>query len=817
MVGSIKPSTIAVVQQFSSRLTCNIVRGALSHHLLPPIHPTIHQLPSINLYQNQTTSTQRILLGYLKEKTLWVYITLSLLFGFTYSAINPIHEGTDELRHYRFVQYIIQNGRLPVQGQEDCRSQSHHPPLFYMMAAAVSFGVDTGQELCHNPQANPFWGYRQWEVGTDNKNQYLHQPNEAWPWQGEALAAHLARGVNVILGTLAVVVTWLTARLMWPQNRWMPIGIVPLIAFLPQFLYMSGTLNNDVIAALAGAAVCLVCVALIQRPGPLTLPIRWGIIFGTAYSLALMSKFNLAPFGLPLGLVIMYKTLWGRQHWQRFLVAGTTMIGTTAVLAGWWFVRNQLLYGEPTGFRILTELWGVREASSSWGLLWIELPGIWSTFIGRFGFGQIPLPAPVYQISWGLTFFAAFGIGMTYFWLWLNSTETADLRTELRSIGAEILLLALVALIAIIVVFAYVLVSPAGAMGRFLFPGLPAFAILIFWGLTLWPRLLGWNWDIPLAIGSNAIMIFLATFALFAYLQPAYAQPENRADQQFPQIPQTELEDEPVTFEPFANLLDATVSKQAYTPGETVVVDMVWKVNSKPFGDFYFFAHLIDTETGELIAQRDTHPVTGKYPMSLWHEGEVFRDQITIPIPETAYPSTAEVLIGFYAPDEGYRLAVSQAGTPLGDSYTVAAVTLLERPGLYPNAQTWNFEQRARLRGFEYSTRQPSSAEPLIVTFYWDVLDQDTLSHTDAVVILSYADETGFEFKKPFSELLLATNRGSVLVDSRTIDVAQLPPGEISQISLILIDHFTGERVNMVTARGNWIDDELHMPSFRAN
>ncbi|MEM9774463.1 MAG: glycosyltransferase family 39 protein [Chloroflexota bacterium] len=763
------------------------------------------------MYHYQAPSTQRTLLAHLKEKTMWAYIVVSLVFGFAYSAINPIHEGTDELRHYRFVQYIIQNGRLPVQGQEECRSQSHHPPLFYLMAAAVSLGVDTGQDLCHNPQPNPFWGYRQWEVGTDNKNQYLHQPDEAWPWRGEARAAHVARGVNVILGTLAVVVTWLTARLIWPNNRWMALGAVPLMAFLPQFLYMSGTLNNDVIAALAGASVCLVCVALIQRPGPLIFPIRWGIIFGAVYSLALMSKFNLAPFGLPLGLVIMYKTLWRREHWQRFLIAGTAMMGTTAVLAGWWFVRNQILYGEPTGFRILTELWGVREANSSWGLLWIELPGIWSTFIGRFGFGQIPLPAPVYQISWGLTFFAAFGIGVAYLWQWLNRDELENHRSELADIGPEMLLLGLVALIAVIVVFAYVLVSPAGAMGRFLFPGLPAFALLIFWGLTLWPKLLGWDWDRPLAIGANGVMICLAAVALFGYLQPAYTRPENIAGQR---ISTTSLET-PVTFEPFVDLVSATVSKRAFTPGETIEVDMVWEVTSKPFGDFYFFAHLIDTETGELVAQRDTHPVTGKYPMSLWSEGEIFRDQISIPIPETAHPSAAEVLIGFYAPNEGYRLGVSQAGTPLGDSYTVAPVTLLERPGLYPNAQTWNFEQRVRLRGFEYSTRQPSADEPLIVTFYWDVLDPSALKDTDAVVILSYADQTRFELKKPFSELISASNGGTRLIDSRPIDVSHLPEGELHHISLILIDHFTGERVNMVAARGNWIDDELYMPSVR--
>ncbi len=747
-----------------------------------------------------------------------------LVIATLYSVINPIHEGTDELRHYRFIQYIIQNKSLPVQGQEDCRSQSHHPPLFYMMAAVVSAGVDTGEGVCVNGQANPFWGYRQWEVGTDNKNQYIHPPSEQFPWQGQARAANLARLVNVVLGGLVVIVTWLTARLVWPKNRWMAIGAIPLVAFLPQFLYMSGTLNNDVIAALAGGSVCLVCVLLINRPGPLNNPLKWGIIFGAAYSLALMSKFNLAPFGLPLGLVIIYKTLMpntltpspspepgeGSQNWQSFFTAGFAFVGTTAVLAGWWFLRNQLLYGEPTGFRILTELWGVREASSSWGLLWIELPGIWSTFIGRFGFGQIPLPALVYQISWGLTFLAMFGIGFNAFWHWFNQDRLSG--NPDAPIRPHLLLLGLVALIAVVVVFAYVLVSPAGAMGRFLFPGLPAFALLIFWGLTLWPKLLGWNFDRQLAIGLNVVMVWVGLWALFMFLQPAYAQPNNLAEGESAVATSGNV----IFFEPFARLLNSSVDSLTVTPGDTITLDLTWEVASDPFGDFYFFVHLIDGETGELIAQRDTHPATGKFPMTQWTAGYRFAEQINIEVPQTAHPGQVDLRIGFYAPVEGYRLGISdQFGGSLGDSYLVTTLDLIERQGPYPNHQSINFDGRARLRGYEFSDRSPAGDEPLTVTFYWDLLDITTLKHTEALVLMYWSDGTVLEDRLPFSAIIDASNNGSTGIDKRTVQMDQLPLDGYSNFSLILIDQFTGERVNMVTARGNWIDDELSLPSVR--
>ena len=137
-----------------------------------------------------------------------IILLLFILLGLAYSAANPLHEATDELRHYRFVQHIVQRGSLPVQGADGCSAQGHHPPLYYLLAAAATAYIDTGRDVCYQPAQNPFWAYRYWEVGTDNKNQYLHTAEEAFPWHGEALAVHLARAVNVLIGAAVVWATW---------------------------------------------------------------------------------------------------------------------------------------------------------------------------------------------------------------------------------------------------------------------------------------------------------------------------------------------------------------------------------------------------------------------------------------------------------------------------------------------------------------------------------------------------------------------------------------------------------------------------------
>ena len=170
------------------------------------------------------------------------------------SIINPLHEATDELRHYRFVRHIAVKRALPVQGEVGCSAQGHHPPLFYIMGALATGWIDTGRDICYTPPENPFWGYRYWEVSVDNKNQYLHGADESFPWRGEALAAHIARAVNVLLGTGVVWITWLIGRTIWPKRPALALGGVAFVAFNPMFLYMSGAINNDVIAALSGSA-----------------------------------------------------------------------------------------------------------------------------------------------------------------------------------------------------------------------------------------------------------------------------------------------------------------------------------------------------------------------------------------------------------------------------------------------------------------------------------------------------------------------------------------------------------------------------------
>jgi hypothetical protein len=741
-------------------------------------------------------------------------ILLAFLFlSLVYSIVNPLHEATDELRHYRFIQHIVQRGSLPVQGEMSCSAQGHHPPLYYAAAALVTSWIDTGHEICYEPQTNPFWAHHYWDVGVDNKNQYMHGEDEAFPWSGEALAAHLSRIVNILIGAGVVLITYLIGRAIWPERAYLALGGMAIIAFNPMFLYMAGAINNDVIAALAGAAVTLAAVRLMRDEAGLNW--RWGLILGTLYGIALLSKFNLAAIIITIEIAVSW-VAWRKKQWRQWLIVNALILLVALLLAGWWFARNQMLYGEPTGIKRLTELWGVRDPRDSLNLALMELPYVWTSLWGRFGYGQIPLPPIIYNLLGALGVFSLVGLFIPIL--------RRD-KEEITAYGPYLLILIANVGLFFAVIFNYLLVSPAGPMGRFFFPALPSLALLMIYGLNRWLPLLPQSEKasnpargLILTVTIAAGLLIISLIALFGYLAPAYARP--------PDFVETEIENKSdVSFGGLVNLLGYEISRESVSPGEDLRVTLYWEVTAKPPGDFFEFIHLID-EQDLMIAQRDTHPGLGRFPSSQWQPGDRFQETITIDIPEVAYtPATGTLSIGFYAPQEGYRLGVyAPDGTPWGDAVQLDQVSIVPNPeagageSAIPNSQRQNFAGEMLLLGYEYDKRQLVPGEPLAVTLYWQALADDI---PDYEVQLRLLDETGWIMEtlqeRPLSGQSPTTDwrPGEVIVDRHEIDTNEsIPPG-VYRIQVALKNTADDQRPMIIDKEGRWINDKLQLAELR--
>ena len=735
------------------------------------------------------------------QQLIWAVLVLFVALSFSASVVNPLHEATDELRHYRFVQYIIQRRALPVQGEVGCSAQGHHPPLFYAVAALATFWVDTGRDVCFEPEINPFWNYRQWEVSVDNKNLYLHGPDEAFPWYGTALAAHLTRLVNILFGAATVYVTWLLGCALWPKRPFLALGGAAFIAFNPMFIYLAGAVNNDVIAALAGTIIMLACVQLVQDENGLSR--RWGIQLGLLFGIALLSKFNLLAIG---GVMATAVTLvaWRKNQWRLWLEVALISGLFTLLVSGWWFGRNQMLYGEPTGVQRLTELWGMRDPSESWGIAIYELTPTWTSLWGRFGYGQIPLPAAVYTLLRWL-------VGVGFLGLFIPIVRRRD---EDKRLERPLLLLAINMLLFFIVVFNYLLISPAGAMGRFYFPALSSLSLLCFYGWSCWGDFLFKNTRLNInkgvAIATYGVMIGLSVVAIFGYLAPAYAKPDPFSENTAVPNPTN------AQFDALINLRGYEIKQTAVQPGQPLDIDLYWEVTGQPPGNYLMFVHLIDAETNTMVVQRDTHPGLGNAPARYWQTGERFVESVRVWLPETAYsPALANVSVGFYAPGS-YRLGiVGEDGAGLGDALQLGQIQIepWETPDLgqqFANPLDQNFNNEIRLIGYDYGSRFIQPGQPLELSLVWQALQDNP---TDYLVRVRLLDEAGRVItaveEQPNPSATSQWQAGEIIQDSHTITPPfDLPLGNY-RIHVALIDSESKAPQNIVAEDGHWINNHL--------
>ena len=117
----------------------------------------------------------------------------------------------------------------------------------------------------------------------------------------------------------------------------MPVLVAGLVAFNPQFLFISASVNNDnLMTALASLTLLMVTSLAVRAPAcpPTARIIAPGVLGG----LAALSK--LTGVGL-LGSAAVALLQCAGARILRWLVGASWLVGGLAFLiAGWWYVRN---------------------------------------------------------------------------------------------------------------------------------------------------------------------------------------------------------------------------------------------------------------------------------------------------------------------------------------------------------------------------------------------------------------------------------------------------------------------------------------------
>ncbi len=105
-------------------------------------------------------------------------------------------------------------------------------------------------------------------------------------------------------------------------------------------------------------------------------------------------------------------------------------------------------------------------------------------------------------------------------------------------------------------------------------------------------------------------------------------------------------------------LLGYDLSAQEFAPGETLTLTLYWRALTEMEEDYTIFTHLVAPD-GAMSGQKDSQPVGGTYPTSLWMAGEVITDVYEIPVRADAASGDHRLVVGMYDGETGARLPIA--------------------------------------------------------------------------------------------------------------------------------------------------------------
>jgi len=360
-----------------------------------------------------------------------------------------------------------------------------------------------------------------------------------------------------------------------------------------------------------------------------------------------------------------------------------------AVLAGWWYMRNLVLYGDPTGLNRMLAIVGTRQGTPDWlPLINAEIEGMRLSIWGLFGGVNILAASWVYLLLntmvGELTRLGLAVLAVLYFW---RARQAKRAWWPLPQAVVEFAWLVLWLLLIVFAWLRWTLVTPA-TQGRLIFPAIATLSLTAAIGLLAFSDL------VPVLRRRAFAVASVLSIALFAIalrvalvdIAPSYIPA--------PLVAQAPNVQQQLRFGDALALLDSQVGA---VQDEHVSVTVTWQALTPMATDYSVFVHVLDA--GELIiGQRDTYPGLGLRPTSQLRAGDIVRDRYDITLdPSAIRPSEPQVRVGVYDFASGQRLASAQ-----GDNPTIGTLHLPARAGgVAPNPVTYRFETYFTLSGYQ--------------------------------------------------------------------------------------------------------------------
>lgn len=729
-----------------------------------------------------------------------------------YRHATPFGEGPDEPGHIAYVSFLRAKGRPPRHGEVDAvlEQQVKHPPLYYALGALATLGHDDrGLSFAPNPQFSTNL------AAPPTFTAHSHGQDEQVPWARRYAFVDALRRLSLWLGVVTVLATFALAATVLPGAWWLAFTSAAVVAFLPQFLFMSGVANNDALATALGSLALVAAARVAVRP-----PRRRDFaLLGLLLGAGLMAKLTtLALVGV--GLLAVAIAARRARSW-RLLGQGALWVGAgLLLLGGGWFAWNVAQTGDLLG-------WSGFEQAASRSLrrtpLAPELPIYFQllgeSFVGRFGWMVVALPALAYSAVGWLALAAALGLGLQALagWRRPDRADSAVAPSAWWGIGLLVAAVGLMAASVFRLAFTFDLVV---AQGRYLFPALGAFAVLFVLGLTGW---LAPRWRAPAQAALAAGCFALGLYAYAAVLGPAF-QPVTGT---WPALssPGTVQAD----FGPgWVQLLGSDCPPlQRLSSEMSVEWPLVWQTTDRqPDEGLVLFTQVIDG-SGAVLAQDDRLPLGGRYPSAAWLPGRRFTETLRLALPPVPSPRRATVVTGWYRdgmPEERVPVVGSApscsygAGTANLDERTYAWPVVLapSSPVTVPVTATVRGDEFgqpavARLAGVEVEAGRGQDGQARAdLRTWWQALSSDTVDRTVFIHLLDAEGRPVATADGPPAAGQYPTSLwqpGDMVPDTRSLSLSDIAAGSY-RLAVGWYDVESGERQVAQDAAGRrWAQD----------
>ena len=643
-----------------------------------------------------------------RQTILWRILLVGYaLLAVVYSLALPLGEGADEVHHFRYIRFVREQLALPAPLVDYTPLgyapvvMAHHPPLYYGLAALWCAACD----VADGESALPYNPHFVWRVndGQDGFAVHLAPPDF---WQGgSVLALRWLRLFSVLLGMMTLTAVYRTSALIFPNHEWLPAIATSLAVFNPSFLAISSTLHNDILVT-AGFALSLwwMVRTVAYEPRPSWAQIGMAGVLAGGTLLAKLTGLVLWPlFGLTLLFVAWQPTpteKW-RVDWGWLFTRGAGLLGTAVFLSGWWFFRNNQLYGSPLPVNdIMRQIFPhVYRESYTLRLILTELyQQLGQGFWGAFSYLHITVPSWVSTFWWGFT-----AVGLLGFFLW-GWQQRRTLKLTLWQGQAWLILLTAALLIFVALIYLGSSMSGAG-QARYLMPvvGVIGLVLAVGW-LNLLPIFRFLLQPILLLL-----MPFYALATLIWFIQPLYAPAPRVAV-----LPPTAVSS-PLPLAPDLMLVGYALEPAIAPLDGTAELQLFWQKTAPSETDWLLHLGLYD-QFGAVVSEQQVWPEpnssTAVWPSPNPDEtNPIIMTSHPLTIPPYVAAGTAQLYLAL-APGRGAPLTTE--AQPVG-LLRLAEPSLVER--LPSGAKTTPYEVGEGVRLVGYTA--VANNDQLQLDLYW--------------------------------------------------------------------------------------------------